>query len=526
MALIQNLKLALIIILLTLAGCKSRDSGNGSIQAEINADGQLTTLAVKPGTNVFKVVESANIMLTNLDRLDPPGTTIVTDLMKIQVIRVREEFENEEKIIPFERQTMRNESLPEGQTMLVQPGVNGVQQITYRRLYENNTEISRSIFKTANITETRPEIIMVGVQTPFTPKNIPGQIAYITAGNAWIMEGNTGSRRPLVTTGDLDGYIFSLSPDGKWLLYTRKSDQDNGTINTLWAMDITREELSPLNLNVNNIIHHAEWVPGSTMLITYSTVEPRDTAPGWQANNDLYSLLFNDSGKVVREREIIPSNSGGVYGWWGTSYFWSADGEMLAYARPDSIGIVDLEKNQLVELFKQIPLQTRGGWAWVAGVSWSYDHTQLYSVLHTPVIGGTDEEASPIFNISAYNINTSQLLNVVSQTGMFANPVCSPSGEGAFQIAYLQSIIPDQSETSRYRLYIMDRDGSNKSVLFPSGDSQGIDPKGISWSPFDETEKTFWLGLVYQGNIWLVNSTSGESIQITGDGTIGKISWR
>jgi hypothetical protein len=72
---------------------------------------------------------------------------------------------------------------------------------------------------------------MVGVQKPFTPMPIPGKLVYIASGNAWIMEESTGNRRPVVTTGDLDGQIFSLSPKGEWLLFSRKVKEETGSEN-------------------------------------------------------------------------------------------------------------------------------------------------------------------------------------------------------------------------------------------------------------------------------------------------------
>ena len=114
---------------------------------------------------------------------------------------------------------------------------------------------------------------MVGVQSPFAPITIPGKLVYLTGGNAWIMEGSTLNRRPLVTTGDLDGYIFTLSPDEKLLLFSRKTklpiDQE---INTLWVVNTTTQNPSPVNLGVSNVVHFAAWQPGGNNMIAYSTV--------------------------------------------------------------------------------------------------------------------------------------------------------------------------------------------------------------------------------------------------------------
>jgi uncharacterized protein YabE (DUF348 family) len=44
----------------------------------------------------------------------------------ITLTRVEEQFNTEQEVIPFERQIIRNETLAEGETRLVQAGVNGL----------------------------------------------------------------------------------------------------------------------------------------------------------------------------------------------------------------------------------------------------------------------------------------------------------------------------------------------------------------------------------------------------------------
>ena len=53
---------------------------------------------------------------------------------------------------------------PMGQTRLVQAGVNGKQELTYRRVLENGVEISKSVVKTVVLQDALPEIMMVGAQ--------------------------------------------------------------------------------------------------------------------------------------------------------------------------------------------------------------------------------------------------------------------------------------------------------------------------------------------------------------------------
>ena len=98
------------------------------------------------------------------------------------------------------------------------------------------------------------------------------------------------------------------------------------------------------------MVHFADWIPDRRNQIAYSTVEPRSTPPGWQANNDLILVNINEFGYPVSKEVLIDTNSGGIYGWWGTTYTWSNSGNMIIYARPDSIGQVNLDSKEMVPL--------------------------------------------------------------------------------------------------------------------------------------------------------------------------------
>ena len=96
-----------------------------------------------------------------------------------------------------------------------------------------------------------------------------------------------------------------------------------------------------------------------------------------------------------------------------------------------------------------------------------------------------------------------------------------------YQVAYLQAIFPNQSDSSRYRLVAMDRDGSNRRTLFPAEDKPGLDPQQVAWSPAVIPERnSYSIAVLYQGNLWLVDSSTDEATQVTGDGLISRVSWR
>jgi len=490
----------------------------------VTADGNSRTLTLPAGSTVSQALQSAGITIGNLDRADPPLYTVLSDGNSIEITRVKELFETEEQIIPFEKQVVRNESLPEGESRLVQAGSNGLQELTYRRVLENEVEISKSIVKSAILQEAVPEIVMIGAQSSFAPLPIPGKLAYLAGGNAWIIDTSTANRIALVTTGDLDGRIFKLSPKGDYLIYTRKSSKPaDKEINTLWA--VRTNGVKPFNTGISNIVHFADWIP-NTGSIAYSTVEPRSIAPGWQANNDLHRYSISTGEK----RRILDASSGGVYGWWGMTFAFSADGR-LAYARPDGIGLVDLDGKYLKPLLDIVPLNTHSDWAWLPSLSWGADGKTLYYVTHAPPPNLVADEDSPFFDISATSFENDATVELAGQTGMFAYPSASSlqssPRERQYQVAYLQAIFPEQSETSRYRVVVMDRDGSNRRTIFPANDAPGIEPQTPAWAPDPiDGQSGDFIAVVYQGNLWLVDSGNGQAFQVTGDGLVTRIDWK
>jgi len=524
-----------IVLFLSLSiifsGCGSPRILQGDINASVTIDGITRQTSLTAGSTVQSALESLVIELGSLDRVEPPLYTVLTEGITIKVIRVREEFKTEQEVIPFTHQELRSESISLEETRLVQPGVNGLKELTYRFVFEDGTESASTIVKDLLVRPAIPEIIMIGVQAPFSPLSIPGKIAYLSVGNAWIMDGSTAIRRPLITTGDLDGRIFALSPDGDWLLFTRRSlkaaDQE---INTLWVVSTEKEPPVPIDLKISNVVLFASWVPDQTGMISYSTVEPRDVSPKWQANNDLYTFAFSSSGWTSKPKLIVEANSGGTYGWWGSNFAWSPDGNYLAYARPDEIGIVDLEDGGLIPLTKITPLLTRRDWAWIPGITWGADSNSLYFSTHAPSENLVSAEESPLFNLTAISMINSTNIQIVQQTGMFSYPSSSPfSGKTDgidFKVGFLHAIFPDQSETSRYRLVIMDRDGSNRQIIFPSEGLTGIEPQVPVWAPRSTLINAEYISFLYQGNIWLIDTLSMFSQQVTGDGLIERLDWK
>jgi len=110
---------------------------------------------------------------------------------------------------------------------------------------------------------------------------------------------------------------------------------------------------------------------------------------------------------------------------------------------------------------------------------------------------------------------------------MFAYPTASPDtlpGD-RYLVAYLKAILPEQSDTSRYQLMLMDRDGSNQKLIYPPEGMSGLEPQQVVWAPATGDEP-LWLAFIYQGNLYLYEHGTDKIRQVTGDGLIDRIDWK
>lgn len=515
--------LIFLILLFFLSSCDTFSLFQ-KIDLSINDAGKVSTLKVNKNTTIEDALSTGGIKLNALDKVSPSQSTIITTPITITITRVTEEYSVEESILPFEQQTIKNESLQQGQKVLIQPGVNGKTQTIYRVVYENGIKVSSTFVSSETTVPSQPEIVMIGVQSPYSVQQINGTIAYISSGNAWVMEATTGNRRAVTSTGNLDGRIFDLSQDRTWLLFsTSNKNESKNEINRLWIVSLNSSDPKPIDTGIVNVVNYAQWVPGKEKTISYSTVEPSTSPPFWNANNNLIVMKFDTEGKQIEKKTIVDTNSGGLYGWWGTIYSWSPDGTNLAFSRPDSVGLVDPNNGGIIPIFQIAPYQTDSVWAWVPDISWSSDGKFLLAALPD------DSSSDPLrsTNLTAIAVNSKQLFPLIRNCGLFCSfSAYFQSSTNAEYIAFLSAILPEQSEISRYNLFVMDKDGSNQKKLYPTEGIQGLKSQTLFWEPGTTEGTQHRIAFLSQGNLLFVDMGTGNIQQITGDGSIEKIDWK
>jgi Tol biopolymer transport system component len=517
---------ALGLALLALVGCQDQPQ-----QLFIEVDHGRRAVTTDAAT-VRDALAVAGVSLGRLDRVNPDLYVETEPGMVIVVTRVEEQFETARVQVPFERKTVTNEALPAGETRLIQLGVNGEDEITYRITLENGIEVERTEVSRLPVTEPVDEIIAVGAQDRLEPVPVEGTVAYLSGGNAWVMRETSTARRPLTTEGDLDSRVFDLSPDGRWLLYSRRLEGDIETpFNQLWIANTTIVGETPISTPIRGVLY-AEWSPDGEQ-IAYSTAERTPSAPGWRANNDLWLVrpgdILTPQDEPITATLVISPSTAGVYSWWGTTFEWSPDGRQVAYARPDQIGVVDIISQTSVILADFTAYQTYSEWVWVPSLAWSPDGRFLAAVIHGPPAAsepspetGQSEVAvgqaqdSPAFDLWFFAADGSVKARIAEQVGMWTSPAWGPQG-----VVYGQAVNPLRSIDSRYALYLRDRDGSNPHQLFPVAEEPGVEaPPQIAWSPNGQN-----FIFVYNGNLYLADAQGAPPRQLTSNNQTSQPRW-
>ncbi len=481
------------------------------VTISLTSDGDTQTLVMPQGSTVRDALRTASITLADLDRVRPPETSLLTSGLAVTVTRVIQTGEQVTETIPYESQTQPDTTLLPGERRIVQAGRNGALANSYRLTYEDGQLTSRVELGSDVIATPVPEIARIGLQDDFNTVPIAGTVVYLSNNNAYVMRDVSGNKRALTTEGDLDAHVFSLSTDGRWLLYTRGNTQ---TLNSLWVVDTTLAQPEPQSLKLNGVLW-ADFAPDGKSL-AYSRADPAPGLPGWKALNDLSIAPFNN-GKIGKSKEILKPSSIAQYAWWGTNYSWSPDGQQLAYANTETIGLI----SPTARITRTVPItdfaayNTRSTWAWTPTISWSPYGEFLSTVLHSPSPTGESDEDSPAFDVAGLQVSGTLQSRLAVGAGMWAAPQWLPGDVARSQVVFGMAETPYASDTSRYTLQMMDRDGSNRRQLFPEEGQPGI--RGLP--DFVAAPDGRGLIVAYQGDLYWINFSTGLTRRLTADGS-------
>jgi Tol biopolymer transport system component len=501
-----------MLVAVALGGCQV------SKRVVLQVDGQERIVRTEVRT-VRELLAEQGITLDEWDRVEPSLWAELGRSATVRVIRGQEKVQRQP--VPFTKEVIKDPALPEGQVRLLQNGQPGTQELVYRVHTYGEQELERQLVQQEVLTAPRPEIMVVGTQSQEAGVPVTGTLAYLANGNAWVVRGDSTERRPVTFSGDLDGRVFDLSHDSQFLLFSRlpSETEDTTAFNALYTVD-TRVQQEPAHaLGITNVLY-AEWSPGGEYL-AYSTATRTDGAPGWKAHNDLWIMAREGLTKT----QILERDTSGLYGWWGANYAWSPGGRHFAYATPDTVGLVERTSGQRIPLVKFPIFYTYSEWVWVPHLAWSPEGRYLTCVIYAPSLGSA-AEPEPRFDLWILDTQGPVQLPLVHDVGMWANPAWSPgwqrnSGPTTAKIAYGVSQLSTYSQYAAYDVYVMDRDGSNKTQVLPADGGAGLRHVEIAWAP-DLPQFAYIQG----EDLYVVDIRNGTTQRLTDGAICERVDWQ
>jgi hypothetical protein len=471
-------------------------------------------LIVTELVTVRDLLTAEGVTIGDLDRVTPPETAALRDGMTVAVVRVVRLTETFSETLPYGRQVLRDATIPEGETRLLQSGQAGVLERAYRITLEDGVEVDRTLMQEAITLRPQDEVRLVGTRPNVETVIITGTLAYMNHQDAWIVRGSNRTRRRLTALGDLDGRVFALSPDATKLLFTRAITTPEH-MNDLWLIRTGEADPDPIPLNLNDVLW-AGWHPDEDR-IAWTTAEVIEDAPGWRGQNDLWTAQVSAQNTLGTRRKVLDTEAGGGYGWWGTRYAWSPMGDALAYSQPDTVGVVSLREARRTPLLTFPAYRTYSSWAWNPALAWSPDGNFIATVIHTPSPNIADPEESPIFNVWQIAATGEYSASMATETGMWATPSFAPDGSG---LLFGRALVPYRSDTSPHRLCLIDRDGSDQHCFDALGET-GIELPSWRWSPDGDV-----IAFIQLGDIYLLTPSDGSVVPLVDDGGITQVDWK
>jgi hypothetical protein len=504
------------------------------------ADGQTRAITTSAAT-VSDALAEAGVSLNPADKVEPPDETELSgavvgadpsEPLVVTIVRVTEALEVIPESIPYARQIVRSaEMSPDDPPRLLQTGRPGLQEVSVRIVYRDGLEAERWPTATTIIEPARDEIIMIGVGSSRESMPFSGSLAYINDGRAITLEGSTDSPRQLPIDGNLDGRVFQLSPDGRFLLYTvgTAGDADeSGFRNELWLIPANGEG-EARSLQIENVLW-AGWDPATldTPRIAYTTARSVTQPPGWEANNDLWLLELPSDDSQSRPAPLrLVETYPATFGWWGGAYAWSPDGSRLAYAFADEIGLLAMpdaasagdsaaftaEEPARIILRSFTEFDTGAEWAWVPTLNWSADGRYLAFSEHV----GADRSAVQ-FDLLAIDTTEGNLTVQIDGAGMWATAQWSPAVASDARLAYLRADDPTASEDSSYFLWLANSDGDDTRRVFPPEGESGLfaqSSQSLVWGPDENI-----IAFIFDETLHLLDLATGD-VALVGDDDTG-----
>lgn len=475
----------------------------------LHIDGTDRDIETEAAT-VRVILRDMGVQLGKLDRVEPPLWTPLRAGMYVTVTRMVEE--REERVITTAVRIIRDEFLSPDESIVLNEGSDGIEELVYRISYDGARVLNRELVERHVVVEPREKVRLIGTKGSIPSVPISGTIAYVSNGDAWVMRGESGRKRPLTRGSNLDGRVFDLSPDGRELLYTDVPTATPGVFNALWVMDTEVLNASPRFTGIRDV-RWAAWSPDGERFAYSSAVVSRGLAttsqgaPGWRALNDLHLVAW----PTLSSTQVLSPTTVFIYSWWGETWTWAADGQRLAYAHGDSLGFVDLRTAERRPLYTFRPFHTHGDWVWLPTIAWAPDGSRLAACVHQ---GGEEE---PSFALLLFDVDTEEVTELAHDVGPWAGPAWSASRD---ELAFgLPTEAMEGAES--YQLYhVPANDWDHLTPVSPK-ETATVPFVELSWAPSGPK-----LILVHDGDLYLFDLDRGTAQPLTATGLASRPRWR
>ena len=498
---------------------------------EVRIDGETRQLITTAAT-VGEALEQAGIDLNPIDEIDPPLSSVLPSVdinspIGVTIVRVTETIEIIPESIPYGRRIVRSaEMSPTDAPRILQTGTSGLQEVSVRIMFRDGLEAERWPTSVQVIEPAVDEIVMIGVGREREAMAITGKLAYLSNGRAILLDGSTDAPQQLEIAGTMDGRVFEMSPDGRYLLYTL-NDEGTGEEtfdNDLWVI-ATQSGAVGRALQIENVLW-AGWDPSAVEppRIAYTTARSVSLPPGWEALNDLWLLPLPAEGEQAAPIRIVES-APATFGWWGGNYAWAPGGDRIAYAFADEIGTLAIPPaDPAGEGASSLPAtpirsalhdftayETGADWAWLPNLAWSADGRYLSYTAYS-----IENER---FDLWLVDTTTTNAVQLAENVGIWAAADWSPMAAlPRSSVAYLQAVDPAVGEESSYALWLAENDGSNKSRVFPPEGEAGTFDRtrhSLIWGPDSNL-----IAFIFDEELHILDLVSNDLFRAGADDTV------
>lgn len=182
-----------------------------STPVSLQVDGRLLKTRTR-GRTVGDALTEMGLGVVGLDAVTPPLDNELYDNVEIRIVRVRENIEVEEDIVPFETVFRPDPNLLIDTQQLVTGGAEGITRSRYRVRYEDGVEVERILEDKWQAQQPAQRVIAYGQRiTPQTLTAADGQVL-----TYWRKVRMSASSYSIGTSG--------VSPDLSWYGRTRTGD--------------------------------------------------------------------------------------------------------------------------------------------------------------------------------------------------------------------------------------------------------------------------------------------------------------